>query len=628
MTEVLAAHRDQKWIISPRADLLFFVGTPLLCLVPMMALRSVFDSQTILFFIMSFFAMGHHLPGFMRAYGDPELFTTFKEKFLVAPVIVLLVVALAQFHTLHGLFLMVLLWEIWHLFMQHYGIMRIYDGKNKIFAKWNARWDWLLTMAAFVTVVVYSPEYFYRILDHNQNVGLPLLSIEQTLMFKQMLLYATLAIGICYLGNLGWRVATGQKVSFPKVAVMGTTIFLIYFGWIYIKDLTIGYAAFAAFHDIQYFAIVWVYNNNLVNRQEKTSRLLRAFFTSRSIPILVGYVAICFIYGTVNYSLNWFDRATWIKAVEVLVITSTLLHYYFDGFIWKMRDRRNQANLEIAGESGWDKIGARAAVSGIVERFGGYFRETGRQLLYFALPVFLLSAVQLYWHADEVEARDAMVELFPELPGAHNDRGVLYSRIGDWEEASASYRRAIELDPNGHEALKNMGVVYARHGQLEEAHEYYSRALEVKPKFVEALNAQGLILLERGEFEMAQEQFLRAVGEFDYAPAYNNLGTVYLRREVYREAINAYQKAVELDEYNAVHHYNLGLALQKAEQNVQAVVSFQRAIDLAPSYSKAYLSKALSFQRIGEMPKARQALESLLVVDPQNAAAVRLLRRM
>ncbi len=628
MNAATAVYRDQKWIISPPADLVFFVATPLLCLVPMMALREVFDSQAILFFIMSFFAMGHHLPGFMRAYGDPDLFHTFKEKFLVAPIVVLLVVALAQFNTLHGLFLMVLLWEVWHLFMQHYGIMRIYDGKNKIFAKWNARWDWLLTMSAFVTVVVYSPEYFYRILDHNQNVGLPIFPVELMLVLKELLLYATLAIVGGYLGNLLWRIFTGQKVSVPKVAVMATTLFLIYFGWIYIGDLVIGYAAFAAFHDIQYFAIVWVYNNNLVKRQEKVSRLLRAFFTSRSLPVLAGYVLISFVYGTVNYSLNWFDRATWIKAIEILVITSTLLHYYFDGFIWKMRDKRNQANLEIEGESGWDKIGVRARAEGLVQRLGGYYRETGRQLIYFAAPVILLSAVQFYWHADEADARVALVELFPDLSGAHNDLGVYYSRLGEWDRASAAYRRALALDPDGHEALKNMGVVYARQGQLEEAHEYYQKSLEVKPKFVEALNAQGLILMQRDEFELAQERFLRAIGEFDYAPAYNNLGSVYLRQNNFSEAIRVYEKAVDLDGNNATFHFNLGLALQKADQNERAIRAFARAVGLQPNYRKAYLSMALSYQRNGDLPQARKALERLLLVDPQNATAAQLLRRM
>ena len=200
-----SVHKNQKWIISPSADIIFFIGTPLFCLVPLMALRQVLDAQTILFFIMSFFAMGHHLPGFMRAYGDPDLFGTFKEKFLAAPLIVIGVVAISQFYTLHGLFLMVLLWEIWHLFMQHYGIMRIYDGKNKIFSKWNAKWDWFLTICAFITVVVYSPEYFYRILDHNQNVGLPFLSVTTVHSIKTILLVVTGAVFLCYVVNIFYR---------------------------------------------------------------------------------------------------------------------------------------------------------------------------------------------------------------------------------------------------------------------------------------------------------------------------------------------------------------------------------------------------------------------------------------
>ena len=194
MTVAPAVYREQKWIISPFGDLFFFIGTPLLCLVTMLPLRAAFDSQTIAFYALALFATGHHLPGFMRAYGDPALFSTFKEKFVVAPVVVLVVTALAQFNTLHGLFLIVLVWEIWHLFMQHYGIMRIYDAKNKIFSKIDARLDWLLTLCAFVTVVIYSPEYFHRILDHNQRVGVPFLSAEWTFLLKKGLFYGTMVV--------------------------------------------------------------------------------------------------------------------------------------------------------------------------------------------------------------------------------------------------------------------------------------------------------------------------------------------------------------------------------------------------------------------------------------------------
>ena len=383
----------------------------------------------------------------MRAYGDPELFSTFKEKFLVAPIVVLFVTALAQFNTLHGLFLVVLVWEIWHLFMQHYGIMRIYDAKNKIFSKLNSRLDWLLTLCAFVTVVIYSPEYFHRILDHNQRVGVPFLSAELTFLLKKGLFYVTMAVLAAYLANIVQRAVTGQKISMPKIAVMATTVFIIYYGWIHINDLVIGYAAFAVFHDIQYFAIVWVYNNNLVKRQERTTKLLRTFFTTRTLPILVAYVLVCFAYGSINMMEGFLKSEQAIKMVEIFVITSTLLHYYFDGFIWKIRDRKNQANLGINAEEGSNRIGLQALPSGLVS----YVRETGRQLPFCACSdgVLLFSFT---WTANE--GAGEMVELFPDCWPVPQQPRVFHARDAMGKGAqgigAADWRGGYEAHKNPH----------------------------------------------------------------------------------------------------------------------------------------------------------------------------------
>jgi len=627
MTVAPGVYRGQQWIISPFSDLFFFIGTPLLCLVTMLPLRGFVDSQTIAFYALALFATGHHLPGFMRAYGDPELFSTFKEKFVIAPVVVLFVTVLAQFNTLHGLFLMVLVWEVWHLFMQHYGIMRIYDAKNKIFSRLNARLDWAMTLCAFVTVVIYSPEYFHRILDHNQRVGLPFPSVEWTFFLKELLFYFTMTVFAAYLANLVHRTVTGQKISLPKMAVMATTVFIIYYGWIHINDLVIGYAAFAVFHDIQYFAIVWVYNNNLVKRQERTTKVLRTFFTTRTLPILAAYMLVSFAYGSINMMEGFLKSEQAINVIEIFVITSTILHYYFDGFIWKMKDRKNQANLGIKAEDGTNRIGARSIQSRLF-RFSSYFRETGRQLAYFALPVAGLALFQFYWTADEADAREKMVELFPDLAGAHNNLGVFYSRLGDWDKASGEYRRALELDQGAYEAHKNLGLLYAQQGLLDEAHAHYQQAIDNKPEYVEALNSQGLVFMQRGQVDKAQQRFMEALAEFEYAPAYNNLGTAYLRDKNYIAAIRAYKKAIALDRNNATHHFNLGLAFQKAVQNEGAVQAFDQAIALQPSYAKAYLSMALSYQRMGNLSAARQSLQRLLQVEPKNATAARLLSRL
>lgn len=619
MTAIAAPYKDQKWIISPAADIFFFIGTPFLCLVTLLPLRGYFDSHTIAFYALALFATGHHLPGFMRAYGDPDLFNTFKEKFIVAPLVVLAVVAYAQVASLHGLFLMVLVWEIWHLFMQHYGIMRIYDAKNKIFSRVNARLDWLLSLCAFLTVVLYSPEYLYRILDHNLKVGLPLLPVGLMNGLKQALLVFSLGVGAAYLGNLAYRFVKRQPISLPKVAVMATTLFIIWYAWIHIRDLTIGYAAFAVFHDIQYFAIVWIYNNSLVKRGQ-TSVLLRKFFTVRSLPIIGAYVLVSFAYGSINALEGFFRSDTALTIIQVFVISSTILHYYFDGFIWKLRQKKNQENLGISGPEAVE-------LASPVHRAGSYLREGARQVSYFVVPVMLLALVQSQATADLSVAR-RFVELFPDLSAAHNKLGIYFVQQGDTAKAKQEFEAAIELDPRAHDPHRNLGLIYAGQGDLDKAHFYNQKAIDLKPTYVEAITAQGAVFMRQGQHDKARERFLRALKEYEYAPAYHNLGTSYLQEADYVEAVRAYRRSVALEPDNPTYRFNLGLAYQRAGNNRRAVECFDRAVALQPGYAKAYLSLALAHREEGSIDKARQALRDLLAVDPGNATASRLLARM
>ena len=70
----------QGWIINRGYDVLFFIGTPLLSLAALLAASQYFNSADIAWFVLAFFAVGHHLPGFMRAYGEKELFDRHKAR--------------------------------------------------------------------------------------------------------------------------------------------------------------------------------------------------------------------------------------------------------------------------------------------------------------------------------------------------------------------------------------------------------------------------------------------------------------------------------------------------------------------------------------------------------------------
>src|SRR5260370_8111750 len=84
-----AAAGRKLWILDSWRDLILYVGTPLL-LIPAFALaQAKWSPQDIYLFVAAFGAMGHHLPGLIRASGDPALFDRFKWRFLLPPLFLL-----------------------------------------------------------------------------------------------------------------------------------------------------------------------------------------------------------------------------------------------------------------------------------------------------------------------------------------------------------------------------------------------------------------------------------------------------------------------------------------------------------------------------------------------------------
>ncbi len=103
-----AAGKRSAWILGRWADLVLFVGTPLLIL-PFAVLLKLGSAgvsvETFSMIVTAFGALGHHLPGMIRAYGDRDLFRRFKWRFIVAPLFLLAVcIPMSQQH-LNGMLL-------------------------------------------------------------------------------------------------------------------------------------------------------------------------------------------------------------------------------------------------------------------------------------------------------------------------------------------------------------------------------------------------------------------------------------------------------------------------------------------------------------------------------------------
>src|SRR5213596_3871100 len=146
------------WILDSWRDLILYVGTPLL-IIPLFALAQArWSAQEIYLFVAAFGAMGHHLPGMIRAYGDRALFERFRWRFIIAPIFLLAVCVGVYFWDIktNPVVMIVFLWGVWHGMMQTYGFGRIYDAKTGSFAALTRRLDFATCGIWFAAAVLLS----------------------------------------------------------------------------------------------------------------------------------------------------------------------------------------------------------------------------------------------------------------------------------------------------------------------------------------------------------------------------------------------------------------------------------------------------------------------------------------
>ena len=296
-----ARSRPNLWILNSWRDLILYVATPLLIL-PVFALaQSRWSPQDIYLFVAAFGAMGHHLPGMIRAYGDRALFERFRWRFILAPLFLLVTCVAFYWWDLKGIILVVFFWGVWHGMMQTYGFCRIYDAKTGSFAgpQSSARLLALRNLVCSGGRVV-----------ANANDG----HIGRVL-FQRWAVHSAVdlargATWLCFFSrslsrSYSWRILSGcsTRAKRPNPVKLVLLITSISFWWYCnnrVSNLLVGIALFEVFHDVQYLSLVWIYNRNRVEKDQNIGGFMRFIF--RRSGSLVGlYLGLIFAYGSLAY---------------------------------------------------------------------------------------------------------------------------------------------------------------------------------------------------------------------------------------------------------------------------------------------------------------------------------------
>jgi tetratricopeptide (TPR) repeat protein len=172
--------------------------------------------------------------------------------------------------------------------------------------------------------------------------------------------------------------------------------------------------------------------------------------------------------------------------------------------------------------------------------------------------------------------------------------GLNFAWEGKWDQAADAYKQALAEMPDDPIVHSHLGLAYLELGRYESALRTYIQASRLAPDDPAAL-------ARIAEIHERLDQSHSAAG------AYFSVSEVYRRQRSWTQAIQALQKAVQLDPNHMPARLSLAEIYAELDQP-------QRAI-------KEYLNLARVLQRQGQMEKALEQCRLALELDPRNLEA-------
>jgi hypothetical protein len=323
------------WLRSPRFDLTFIVGLPLLA----MLTGLVIIWQPDLFIpilILDLWFLGYHhvIATYTRLCFDRKSFAEHWSLLVVfLPAVTVGTLAVAYFVGLWIIVSIYFYWQWFHYTRQSWGISRAYRGKER-----GARYeDGWLDQAIFYALPVLG--ILHR---SNQDPGL-FIGLELRVIPVPSVLVDIAAVATILLLAI-WGYHRLQAWREGRLAQLHTLYMITHFGifatgYLVIGDITIGWLVINIWHNAQYVLFVWMFNTRrFKDGIDPEARFLSYISQPHRLWL---YLATCLAITGVLYwgVLGTLDAMlfTGLSATIVLYQIVNFHHYMVDAVIWKVR---------------------------------------------------------------------------------------------------------------------------------------------------------------------------------------------------------------------------------------------------------------------------------------------------
>jgi len=190
-------------------------------------------------------------------------------------------------------------------------------------------------------------------------------------------------------------------------------------------------------------------------------------------------------------------------------------------------------------------------------------------------------------YEESEKALNRALELNKLSPEAWFYTGIVSKEQGDTTKAIASFDQCLIIDNEHIDACIQIGQLYTA---LKDAKglDYFSKAISIDEFSDEAYYGRALLKQELGRLEEAIEDYQKTIDiNARHYLAYYNTGYILFGQKNWDRAIEHFRIAVKFAPDYIKGHYMLGLCNEGKENNEQAFVHYTKCLEIDPDYSPA-----------------------------------------
>lgn len=230
-----------------------------------------------------------------------------------------------------------------------------------------------------------------------------------------------------------------------------------------------------------------------------------------------------------------------------------------------------------------------------------------RTLIYIMTPILILTFLfaSRYVSWDKLKNVDSKAV-------KHLEDGTQFLRKGQYHQAIAEMTQAIEIEPEYAEAYVKRGRANFHLTRYEEAINDYTNTISLKRFIVDAYSGRGDVHRALGDVPRAITDYSTSIGKRKNALVMSKRAQSYLKIGKFDDALADYNYIIKRRP-SAIAYYNRGrayfqkfLLLDQVEADEvddtlkPALSDFNKAVELAPNFAIAYLSRGDIYGHLGQ----------------------------